>query len=674
MATVELYKDGVAGVASTHTPFFPSSPPAHMEIGGNVGNLQATKFKGYLDEVQYYQEVLTSTQVTNLMNTNSTATPPPDTTAPAQVANLTATAASTTQINLGWTASTATDLDHYDVHRATTTNFTPSSGNKIAAPTTNSYNNTGLTASTTYYYKVAAVDDSANIGLYSTQASATTQAAADTTAPGQTMGLTATAASATQINLAWTASTATDLNHYDVHRATTSGFTPGAGNKIITTTTNSYSNTGLTPSTTYYYRVGAVDNAGNIGTYSTQVTGITAADTTAPGQTAGLTATAASATQINLAWTASTATDLNHYDIHRATTTGFTPAAGNKITTTTTNSYSNTGLTASTTYYYKVAAVDNAANIGGYSTQASATTAAAVALDTFGIKMLNPTATGGRVWNSNWHTATSHSWSPASQEPGNEDPQDSMADLICPSFCKATVDAATDTMTCGSNTSPTKASFRLYIKDPNCTPSSSPWKWSPSTECTIYYKCLSQMETGTIHVHCRLIGPSEHWNAITDENPTGCKTAGHDYAFEVRDSGSILLRKEEAHLETTPDGYATDVLSATNNAPYNTWIGLKLVTQKQGANMLVQGWRDTTDGASGGTWVKMVEIIDNGTNWKLPAGAVAPFNALAAGSGNCAKISPIDRALTMTASACGLRCDNQNVQYKKFSVREINSI
>ena len=37
---------------------------------------------------------------------------------------------------------------------------------------------------------------------------------------------------------------------------------------VATPTTNSYANTGLTSSTIYYYRVAAVDNAGNIGILS----------------------------------------------------------------------------------------------------------------------------------------------------------------------------------------------------------------------------------------------------------------------------------------------------------------------------------------------------------------------------------------------------------------------
>ncbi len=196
---------------------------------------------------------------------------------PPQVTGLTPTVISDTQINLGWTAYGGSDFNFYTVYRGTSSGFSADSSSDIAFPTTNSYNNTGLTASTAYYYRVATTNDASIEGPLSAEVSATTTGPPDVTPPGQVTGLSTTVISDTQINLVWTASGAGDLNHYDVHRSTTTGFTPAVGNRISQPTTNSYNNTGLTASTIYYYKVAAVDNASNIGTYSTQATGTTQA-------------------------------------------------------------------------------------------------------------------------------------------------------------------------------------------------------------------------------------------------------------------------------------------------------------------------------------------------------------------------------------------------------------
>jgi cellulose 1,4-beta-cellobiosidase len=82
--------------------------------------------------------------------------------------------------------------------------------------------------------------------------------------------LTATAASGTQINLSWTASAG--ATSYNVKRATVSG---GPYTTIITGVTGtSYSNTGLTASTTYRYVVSA-RNASGEGPNSTEASATT---------------------------------------------------------------------------------------------------------------------------------------------------------------------------------------------------------------------------------------------------------------------------------------------------------------------------------------------------------------------------------------------------------------
>ncbi|HXJ75972.1 MAG TPA: fibronectin type III domain-containing protein, partial [Candidatus Dormibacteraeota bacterium] len=156
-----------------------------------------------------------------------------DTTAPSIPSGLTAAAASSSQINLSWSAATDTGgsgLAGYKVYR---------SGVQIGTTTTTSYSNPGLAASTTYSYTVAAYDVAGNTSGQSAQASATTQAAPDTTAPSVPAGLTATAVTASQINLSWGAATDTGgsgLAGYKVYRD---------GVQIGTTTTTSYSNPGL---------------------------------------------------------------------------------------------------------------------------------------------------------------------------------------------------------------------------------------------------------------------------------------------------------------------------------------------------------------------------------------------------------------------------------------------
>ena len=93
------------------------------------------------------------------------------------------------------------------------------------------------------------------------------------------------------------------------------------------------------------------------------------ADTTAPSIPAGLSATAASSTSVNLAWSASTDdTAVTGYEYRVGGGTAVDAGAGLTETV--------TGLTASTLYSFEVRAYDAAGNRSGWSTAASATTSA----------------------------------------------------------------------------------------------------------------------------------------------------------------------------------------------------------------------------------------------------------------------------------------------------------
>ncbi|HET7766797.1 MAG TPA: FG-GAP-like repeat-containing protein [Burkholderiales bacterium] len=179
----------------------------------------------------------------------SAATPGlPDTTVPSTPAGLVASAVSSSQINLSWSASTDNvGVSGYRVYRGGALLVT------LGALT--AYQDAGLRPSTAYTYTVQAIDAAGNASAQSFAASATTPAAPDTAAPSVPTGLKGTAVSPSQVNLSWKASTD------NVRVAGYTVYLNGAAHATATGTT--FQHTGLMPGTTYSYRVSAFDAAGN---------------------------------------------------------------------------------------------------------------------------------------------------------------------------------------------------------------------------------------------------------------------------------------------------------------------------------------------------------------------------------------------------------------------------
>jgi hypothetical protein len=165
--------------------------------------------------------------------------------------NIVASAVSSSQINVTW--SDSNNETSYTVQRSLDgTNFQALA--TLGGGVT-SLANTGLTASTRYWYRVQAAN-SAGVSAYSAIADATTLIAP----PAAPTNLIATAASKTQINLTWSDNSSNETG-FKIERSANGQ----SWAQIATLGANatSYSNTGLKSRTAYYYRVRSYNAGGN---------------------------------------------------------------------------------------------------------------------------------------------------------------------------------------------------------------------------------------------------------------------------------------------------------------------------------------------------------------------------------------------------------------------------
>jgi alpha-mannosidase len=278
----------------------------------------------------------------------------PSQTIPASPSTLTAEAVSISQINLSWTDNSNNEYGFKIESSSDGVNFTQITS---VGPNIKTYSNTGLANAKTYYYRVRSYNDAGN-SSYSNIANATTKS---TVAAPSNLG--ANSISNVQINLTWT-----DNSNNESGFKIESGIDGVNFSQIATVGPNilTYSNTGLTSSKTYYYRVRSYNVDGN-STYSNTAQATTKSTTVAP---SNLIANSISQTQINLSWTDNSNNESGFKIESGIDGVNFTQVAavGSNIIT-----YSNTGLTSAKTYYYRVRSY-NADGNSIYSNIAQATT------------------------------------------------------------------------------------------------------------------------------------------------------------------------------------------------------------------------------------------------------------------------------------------------------------
>ena len=216
----------------------------------------------------------------------------------------------------------------------------------LGTVTATSYTNTGAKAGTTYYYRVKACND-AGLSPYSNIVSGKVKSV--TPKPSAPVVKIGNSASSGKPMLTW--NTVSGATSYKVYRATSQN---GTYSLLGTVTATSYTNTGAKAGVTYYYKVKAVNSAGE-SAYSNTVSGRATVTTLTMGHSS-------TSGKPQLTWKA--VSGATSYKVYRATTKN---GAYSVINTTKARTYTNTGAALGTTYYYKVEALNAAGKSMGFS-------------------------------------------------------------------------------------------------------------------------------------------------------------------------------------------------------------------------------------------------------------------------------------------------------------------
>lgn len=263
-----------------------------------------------------------------------------DTTAPANVSNLVASNVAYTSASLNFTTSSDTDFDKYKIYKDGILLYTSIAGIQKNYPI--SYSVTGLTATTSYVFKVTTLDLNGNESIGQTVN--VTTLTPDLTAPDVPINLIISGSNGSAL-FTWDAVNSVDLKGYFIYK-------DGVRLFSIPITATNFSYNGLVTGQSYNFQISSIDLSGNESALSA-VQSFTSLDTVPPSVPFGLTALS-SDSMVSIGWNAVTSNDLLGYYVFQD---------GVKISgLLTSNTYTISGLTNYQNYDFKVSAVDISGN------------------------------------------------------------------------------------------------------------------------------------------------------------------------------------------------------------------------------------------------------------------------------------------------------------------------
>lgn len=253
------------------------------------------------------------------------------------------------RLSIAFTASTG--ASSYNIKYGTSSNTYTTTISNASSPATIS----GLTTGATYYFRVAAINDSGSVD--SGESFAT---------PLGSFNILSATAIGNQIFLSW--DTSTEVTSYIVKYGTASGV---YDTTFSTSATSPTAVTGLSANTNYYFMVVAQNASGALNATS-EFMGTTANPSTVP---TSLSASITVASTIHLNWNASAGTTGITYKVYRSTTSGTGQSAIPVCSDISVTSCDDSTATVGTTYYYTV----TSSNIAGESAKSSEVSATSIA-------------------------------------------------------------------------------------------------------------------------------------------------------------------------------------------------------------------------------------------------------------------------------------------------------